>query len=274
VGNFIKEIMNKILLLFIFIFGVQSVFAIPLEELVSPANIERLRSGIVMETQLRNPSPALLPLNDNGFRQFVNTAKNTLNPNMLVEALYLYNKPNASAGQSAPWTERQRSGLYNQLLALSTMAGIQYFSASRGTMRTFFDTSRVIDGPSTKNPLPDPVYAEPPSALTLYARQKDLSFGDNIYRYDYFATSGSIYFTQDNMTQLFYGIVPVIGRGNLRSIVIVYDCGDSLLIYFNSMVKTLSVPGIGDRISASFSNRAEAILKWFTGRADIVFSGR
>jgi hypothetical protein len=271
VGNFIKENMNKILLLFIFIFGVQSVFAVPLEELVTPANIERLRSGVVMETQLRNPSPVLLPLNDDEFRRFVNAAKDTLNPGMLVEALYLYNKPE-QAGQSASWTEAQRSGLFNQLLALSTMAGIQYFSASRGTMRTFFETSRVVDGPGSKTPLPDPVYTEPPSALTLYARQKDLSFGDNIYRYDYFTRSDSIYFTQDNMTQLFYGIIPVIGRGNLRSIVIVYDCGDSLLIYFNSMVKTLSVPGLGDRISASFSNRAEAILKWFTGRADIVFS--
>jgi hypothetical protein len=265
--------MNKILLLFIFIFGVQSAFAAPLEDLVSPANIARLRSGeTVMETQLRNPSPVLLPLNDNEFRRFVTSAMGALNPNMLVEALYLYNKPNSSAGQNSPWTAEQRSGLFNQLLALSTMAGIQYFSASRGTMRTFFETSRVVDGPNTKNPLPDPVFALPPPALTLYARQKDLSFGDNIYKYDYFTTSGSIYFTQDNMTQLFYGIIPVIGRGNLRSIVIVYDCGDSLLIYFNSMVKTLSVPGIGDRISASFSNRAEAILKWFTGRADIVFA--
>jgi hypothetical protein len=74
------------------------------------------------------------------------------------------------------------------------------------------------------------------------------------------------------MTTLFYGIVPVIGKGNLRSVIIVYDCGDTLLIYFTSMVKTLSVPGMGDRIGNSFSNRAEAIIKWFESRANIVFS--
>jgi hypothetical protein len=37
------------------------------------------------------------------------------------------------------------------------------------------------------------------------------------------------------------------------------------------MAKTVSVFGMGDRIGHSFTNRAKAILKWFTGRADEVF---
>jgi hypothetical protein len=50
----------------------------------------------------------------------------------------------------------------------------------------------------------------------------------------------------------------------------VIDCGDSILIYAVSMVNSLSVPGLRDRITGSFSSRAEAILKWFTGRLDTV----
>jgi hypothetical protein len=37
------------------------------------------------------------------------------------------------------------------------------------------------------------------------------------------------------------------------------------------MAKTVAVPGMGERIGASFTNRAKAILKWFTERASGVF---
>ena len=48
----------------------------------------------------------------------------------------------------------------------------------------------------------------------------------------------------------------------------VIDAGDSLLIYAAAMAKTASVPGMGDRIGSSFTNRVKAILKWFVGRAN------
>jgi hypothetical protein len=51
----------------------------------------------------------------------------------------------------------------------------------------------------------------------------------------------------------------------------VIDAGDSLLIYIASMAKAASLPGLSGRIGNSFTNRAEAILKWFAGRADRVF---
>jgi hypothetical protein len=37
------------------------------------------------------------------------------------------------------------------------------------------------------------------------------------------------------------------------------------------MVKTASLFGMGQQIGASFINRAEAILGWFSGHADKVF---
>lgn len=261
--------MKKTAFLFLGFFITPLVFSIPLEELISPSHAGQLRSGsgIMFESQLRNPSFRLLPDN-NELRQFINEAKNRLGPNMLIEALYLYNKP-ALTGN---WTEPQRHALYNQILALSTMTGIQYYSATRGVMRTFFEYSSVVDDPGAKNPLPDPSYpVPPPGGLSLYARQRDLTFGDNIYRYSYFLGADSIYFTQENITALTYGIIQVIGRNNLWTVISIHDCGDSLLIYTASMVKAGSFPGMGSRISSSFSNRAEAVLKWFSGRADMVF---
>ena len=247
---------------------VPHVFSESLEDLVGADYAARLRSNAsITEAQLRNPSPRLLPMYGE-LRQFVTTAMNTLDPSLLIETLHLYRKPVASGS----WNDAQRAGLFNSLLSLSTLTGIQYYSASRRTMRTFYESSVVIDGPDTKNTLPDPVYAYPPASLTIYARQKDLTFGDNIYRYDFVAAANAIFFSQENMTALKYGIITAVARNRLRSIIAVIDCGDSLLIYAVSIAKAVSLPGMSDRIVSSFENRTEAVLNWFTGKADAVFS--
>jgi hypothetical protein len=137
-------------------------------------------------------------------------------------------------------------------------------------MRTFYETSTVIDGPDTKRVLADPVYPEP-RPLTLYARQKDLTFGENIYRYDYYAESGAFLFVQQNLTAMNAGIIPAVGKNKLRSVVAVIDSGSHLLIYAVSMAKAPALPGLKERIGSSFSNRTEAVVGWFAGQADRVF---
>ena len=260
---------HKVVLFFLIAFAVciPYVFSAPLEELVEPAHAIQLRSGdSVSETQLRNPALKLLPRHEE-LRQFVTGTISSLSPNLAVETLYLYKKPPFSGY----WSNAKRTELFNHALSISTLTGIQYFSASRNTMRTFYEASGVIDGPQTKNPLPDPVYIQPPESLTIYARQKDLTFGDNIYRYDFKLVQDAFFFAQENETALSYGIIQAVGRNRLRSVFAVIDCGDSLLIYAVSMARAASLPGMGDRISNSFGNRAEAVFKWFTGKADSVF---
>jgi hypothetical protein len=251
------------------VFFISPAFSVPLESLVSSVRAEQLRSGNepILEVQLRNPSPALMPQN-NELRQFVNTAMRSLNPGMMVETLYLYRKPVNYHTSANIWDERQKIALFNQLLTISTLAGTQYFSSSRGEMRTFYESSFIVDGPSSRNPLADPVFAELPPALTFYARQKDLTFGDNVYRYDFQHTSDVIIFSQINITAMNFGIIPGIGRNNLKSIIAIFDCGDTILIYAVSMARAASVPGMGDRVGNSFRNRAVAVLNWLAGRLD------
>jgi hypothetical protein len=251
----------------IFLFAV-CVFPIPLENLISADHAAQLRNmeqGRIIEAQLKNPAPVLMP-NHSGLRQYVTEAMNQLNPNILVEALYLYLKPPHLKTDSDSWDDRQKIKVFNQITAISTLTGIQYYSSSRGAMRTFYEYSNIIDGPITKKPLSDPVFTQLPAVLTVFARQKDLTFGDNIYRYDYVNTPDAVFFTQENITSLNYGIIPVIGKGNLRSVMAVIDCGDIILIYAASMAKSASLPGLSDRISSSFSNRAQAVLYWFSDR--------
>ena len=259
------------LIVFILFFAALQGYSVPLENLISEAHARQLRAApeggeLIIQTHFKNTAPALIPKNSE-LLQIVNNARNELNPNMLVESLYLYKKPASYHTSSGSWNNGQKTGVFNQMLALSTLTGIQYFSASRSEMRTFYEYSSVIDDPKTKKPVPDPVIAQPAS-MTLYARQVDLTFGDNIYRYDYSAFSDVVVFTQENLTSLSVGIIPVIGKGKLRSVLAVIDCGDSILLYAVSMVNAFSVSGLRDRISNSFNTRAEAVLKWFSGRLD------
>jgi len=233
---------------------------------IERAAILRKQSAPLTEIQLKNPQLALMPNHEN-IRLLANNIRQNLQPSIIVETLYLYSKPQ-SAAETGGWTEAQRTKLYNQALGISTLAGIQYFSASRNTMRTFYETSNIIDGPDTKKPVPDPSFTVLPAALTLYARQKDATFGDNIYRYDYYSYSDALVFVQENLTAMNAGIIPALGKNKLRSFVAVLDAGDTLLIYAISMAKAVSLPGMDNRIGNSFTNRAEAILKWFTNRAE------
>ncbi|MCL2761972.1 MAG: hypothetical protein FWD36_02040 [Treponema sp.] len=238
------------------------VFGVSLEELVGVerAGVFRASDELITELQFKNPSPRLLPRHE-ALQYFMAGNIWSLDPNLLVETLSVYHKPAASHTE---WSNAQQLDLFNQLTALSTLAGIQYYSESRKAMRTFYETSQVIDSPESKKPLPDPVHSVLPNALVLHARQKDLTFGDNIYRFDYAASADAIFLMQENVTAMNVGIIPAVGKNKCRTIIAIIDTGDSLVLYAAAMAKAVALPGMGDRIGASFTNRVEAILQWFT----------
>ena len=78
-------------------------------------------------------------------------------------------------------------------------------------------------------------------------------------------------FTQQNITPLTYGIITAVGRNRLHSVVGVFDAGDYILVYAASMARVVSLPGMSERVGASFANRIEAVLNWFSGQADGAF---
>ena len=262
----------KTLLLFIALaglFSVQGISGIGPEDFIEPDLMAILNVGeMPVLVQFKDAVPQLIPRNI-VLGALVETVRKDLEPSVMVETLHLYKKP-AEAAKGFMSAEEE-AGVYNGLLALSTLAGLRYYSASRGTMRTFYETSAIVDGPSSKKILPDPVYFRPPDELTVYAKQKDLTFGDNNYQYSYFTSPGAMIFVQQNLSALTVGIIPAIGRNKLRSVVAVLDAGDYLLIYMVSMAKAATLPGMKERIGNSFTNRAEAVLLWFSDRADRAF---
>ena len=262
-------------LLFLFVLPIgadaNSGNAITLESLVGQELSFSLLAGErPVLTHFTNIQPQLVPDNEVLASQ-IRGIISSLNPGIMVETLNIYSKPEGAAHRA--WSNEESLSLYNNLLALSSLAGIEYFSASRGAMRTFYESSTVIDSPTARRAIADPFFAEPPAELTIYASQRDLTFGTNVYRYDYYymPQGGMMIFVQENITALSYGIIPAVSRNRLRSIVAVMDTDTHIVVYAASMARASALPGMRDRIGSSFSNRAEAIFMWFSSRADLVY---
>jgi len=245
-----------------------SSYAISLSEIVSGEKLSiLLNNSKLINVATGTIQPKLVP-EHNLVKNAVKTIQDQLKPTIMVENVYLYRKNPSKTGKS--WTETEQLKLFNEIRALSTLKGIEYYSASRKKMRTFYEDSFVIDKPETKHPLPDPIDQILPKETSLFARQKDLTFGDNIYRYDYNTSDNSILFIQTNLTTLSYGILPLVAKENLKSLVCIIDVDEGLLLYAVSFLRSSTVPGVEGKIKDSFSNRSEAIYKWFVSKADKV----
>jgi hypothetical protein len=228
---------------------------------------ELLQGKLLGEARFGNVSPVLMPVNASLSAIFQEISA-SLKPSMLIETLYLSKKPPLYS--KSVWTADEKTAVLNVLVSISTLARIEYYSQSRGGMRTFYEKSSVINDPRKKAVQGDPVFSpdQVPPGITLYARQKDLSFGDNVYRYDYFIYDRTIIFTQKNCNTISYGIVPLAGKEKLCILAAVLDAGEYFLVYAASMTRAPAFSGLKKKAGDSFAARAEALIKWFTVRME------
>jgi len=182
--NCLLSMKCKFLFLFLITFTLYSVFSDGLEIFIERNTINILRNSNepITALQQKNSGLSLMPQHEK-LKILVNESRRNLEPNILAEALYLYPKPEKYAGLE--WSDSDKLGIFNQMTAMSTLSGIQYYSASQKTMRVFYESSYVTDGLANQKKLPDPVFNNLPETFGIYARQKDLTFGENNYRYDY-----------------------------------------------------------------------------------------
>ena len=94
--------------------------------------------------------------------------------------------------------------IYNTLLSIETMKGIEYYSQTRKKMRTLFTESREIISPDDLKPVPDPVIKTIPQILNRYLLQTDKTFGENIYETVYKYEGSAIWVNMINTTKMKY----------------------------------------------------------------------
>lgn len=172
------------------------------------------------------------------------------------ETLYLYEKKNATE----PGADAARVSAI--LRSISRLQGIEYYSNSRKKMWVLYETSYAVDGPASKQKIADPV-AGGGDGKSVFAVQKDTTFGEYLYRYDYRQTADSVAFFSRNLETMRYGFVKIIESERFRASLVVRDYGDCLLVYGVTYADLAYVPAIGNKLNASFTARAEAMYRWF-----------
>jgi hypothetical protein len=184
-----------------------------------------------------------------------------LKPIFGVEVLLTYKKDGKSFSQ-----EKEMLALYNILRSIRTLKGIQYYSDSRGRMRIMFHDAYLVDSPETKNKIPDRLVSIIPAYSTLFIYQNDSSFGENIFETVYYSENGYFLMKMENLTKIWYGIVPLIDPHNLNYIIFIFPQGDTILFYSVVCVNAFNLFGIAESKTASFYNRIKALYNWFCSR--------
>jgi hypothetical protein len=165
------------------------------------------------------------------------------------------------------FTETGMLELYNILRRVSTMEGIEYYSASRDEMRIFYHESYAIDGPDGEERIDDPVVTAIPDRDTIHVFQRDGSFGKNVQRLDYVARDDAFLVTMTNTTTMIYKVVPLVSPENLQTFLLILPRPDEGVIEFygNLGVRVPGLFGMKDRARDSFYNRIVALHDWFVG---------
>lgn len=183
-----------------------------------------------------------------------------LQPRIGVEALFLVDAPDAA--------EEITPELFRRMQAMSTMEGIEYYSASRDRMRILFHESYVIEGPDDRTRRPDPEVTTVPREDTLHVFQRDSSFGRNVLELTYVTSEEAVRLRMRNLTQMFYqGIIPAVGPGGLGLNLVVVPLGERVLFYGNSAASPITLLGMEARVQRSFYNRLVALYRWFVAGA-------
>lgn len=197
----------------------------------------------------------------------VETALREEEPDVVVEALYLWKKPRSLA------PEPELAAIYNVLRAVGSLQGIEYWSASRQTMRLFYEESWRVVSPEDRTRVPDERVGAVPPSETFTVWQKDLSFGGNLNRLDYRTAPDGVLLESVNLTRMYYKFVPVAAPGTLKVRVLVLNTDEGLLFWAVSSARAAVVPGVRGKLEDSFGNRAEAVFRWFSAKAGEAWKG-
>ncbi len=195
--------------------------------------------------------------------EYIRSDLNGLDATIGVEAIFLMDMPEKLAAMP----DRDLA-IYNILNRVSTLTGIEYYSASRERMRTLFRHSYRVKNSDEKEALPDITFSEIPAAQDITVFQEDLTFGknhvSNLYRYE----DSRFLLQVNNLTTMWYYILPLVKPGNFRMDLLIIPQGDQLIFYGACSVDSAKLFGIEKSKKDSFYNRIKAMQNWFTAQLE------
>ncbi len=180
-----------------------------------------------------------------------------------IESLYFIPRENLAPRLLELPREEFLLSLYNTLRSVSSLEGIEYYSASRERMRTLFAETWVIEGPEDHSRLPDPTVERIPRKDTIYIHQKDLTFGNNVSRVVYRHERDALSMSISNETTMRYMIFPLVKEGNMSMQMLILPVEEGIIFYGLSSIDVLDLKVFYKKMRSSFTNRLIALKDWF-----------
>ncbi len=198
------------------------------------------------------------------FKKVIIESIENLEPTITVETLFLFSKENTDFE-----SDENHLKIFNSLRAISTLTGIEYYSASRGHMRTFYYDACIIDSPESNIRLPDPVADRIPDYDKQIIYTRDSSLGKNLFDVTYLYYTDYFAMMMQNRSKIWKLFIPLVDPGELRTYVLIVPGDNYVLFYGISLIKTINPFGIAEsKGQNSLYNRLVAFFNWFKNNFD------
>ena len=250
------------------------VLAHVLPSLLPDDEMRLLEDGQFLRFHGKGFSPSLLPnteLTAAAARRIIGGGLN-----IGIEGLFFTPLEDLPPAYAAMDEARRRLRLYNILRSVSTLEGLEYYSASRGKMRLLFEESRAVaDAGRPRDVLADPLVKSIPAEDSIILHQKDKTFASNRSTMRFRAEGEAFAAEIVNITPMRYkGLIRVADPGNMQTHLIVVPVREGIVIYGTMAARTRDVRAFLERARNSFTNRVIALTGWYRLRLGEEFSGQ
>ena len=236
--------------------------------------MQLLEKGQFLRFHGKGFSPGLLPntgLTASAARRIIGS-----DLNIGMEGLFFTALEELPPAYAAMDEAERRLRIYNILRSVSTLEGLEYYSASRGKMRLLFEESwAVADAARPRAALADPLVKSIPAKDSIIIHQKDKTFASNRSTMR-FRAEGQVFAAEIvNITPMRYkGLIRVADPGNMQTHFIIVPVREGIVIYGAIAARTRDVRAFVERARNSFTNRVIALTGWYRSRLGEEFSGQ
>lgn len=151
--------------------------------------------------------------------------------------------------------------LFNALLKVEGMQGIEYYSSTSRRIKVLFEESYTINPETRQKIAPISVDAIPES-LSISIMQNDATFGKVYSTVSYQTDSNGFYVEMQNTSPLKVLLFNVADAQDMRIAFTVIPDGDQLLLYAHCNVFTPDPIGLIHLNRNSFLHRVKALFTW------------
>lgn len=169
--------------------------------------------------------PVYLP--DSEFADQILNMHNSLQPEVMVEALYFIDYP----ADFSRDTDVIKKRLNETVHSLSSINGTMYYSRTEKDYAVLFKDVYAVEGPDSRKKTADPAAPDfIPAVESVYLHMKEHSMGRGYYRMDYLSSGNELAISLTNSSAM-SKIIKAVEKNDMKIFLQMIPCREGLLVY-------------------------------------------